>query len=74
MNNEISYAQRATSGVQVLMFHCARNRYVSSDSPTAAGEAEWQAQQGQWQVHYAPTGVNITLRVAAATERDLLDG
>ena len=56
------------------MFHCVRSRYISSDSASAAGEADWQAQQGQWQVHYEPVGVNITLRVAAATERELLDG
>ena len=58
----------------MFMIHCARSRYISSDSASAAGEADWQAQQGQWQVHYEPAGVNITLRVAAATERELLDG
>lgn len=67
-------ARKKRINVREITFHCARSRYVSSDSATAAGEAEWQAQQGQWQVHYEPTGVNITLRAAAATERKLLDG
>ena len=45
--------------------------YVSSDSPTAGGEARWQASRG-WAVE--THGRNLTLEVAVAGEEGLVDG